>query len=138
LAALKWTGAALSAAVFGLYIGTLFYEANVTLALVGFFLMQGALYELKDNLYTKALSDTHRRKKLQSGMGGRTVYVSETMTLFRLLRLLNHNYYYTVVMTDGEGNELRAVKQRELNELFLKNNLHAPLKDCFSTRCVVQ
>lgn len=138
LRAMKMCGAVLSLVIFGLYIGSLFFEANVTLALISFFLMQGALYDLKENSYNKVLSERYKQKKLAGGITGRTIYVSGNMSLRRLISTLNHNYYYDIVITDTDFNEQRRIKQKDLNDLILKNSLYTPLKDCFSTKSVLQ
>lgn len=134
LRAVKISGAVLSLVVFGLYVGTLFFEANVTLALVAFFLMQGALYDLKESAYNKVLSENFKRKKLAGGILGRTIYISENMTLRKLINTLNHNYYYEIVVTDNNFKELKRIKQHELNELIINNSLYTRVKDTAITR----
>jgi stage IV sporulation protein FB len=119
-------GIFLSLAVFAFYIISIFSSLNITYALIGIFLMQGALYDLKENMYNKILSDG-ARKKLKTGLVAKTIYVSEGVTLQKLINMLNQNYYYEIVVVRDDFTKIKRIEQKDLPALLIKNNLYTPL-----------
>jgi stage IV sporulation protein FB len=118
--------------VFAFLFGALFFISaffglNLTLALVCVFLISGNLNVKKQDNYIKIISRLNRKRRLQNGLKIIEIMVEAQTPLNRVLRMLNANYYYNIIIVDESFKRLKTISEDDFESLLEKNNILCPI-----------
>ncbi|MEG2457003.1 MAG: hypothetical protein RSB08_04205, partial [Clostridia bacterium] len=89
---LRRFGIALSFAMFSLFIVSAFYTINLTVGILAVFLYIGAISGTKNEMYAHILKCSPLTKSFNHGVRAQTLYIADTLTLSRILKLVNSKH----------------------------------------------
>jgi Zn-dependent proteases len=126
LKALKFAGVLLSFSMLGLFIVSAFFEINLTLGVMSIFLYVGAVSGTRREMYAHMLSCSPVAKDYRHGVKAETVYVSASLTLRRVLKMVSPKTESVFIVMDG-GKKLTSITEERLWEIMQNNPLKATL-----------
>ena len=126
----KTLGIAFSLGLVGLFITSLFYTVNFTLLFFSAFLFFGALDKNKENKYVRIYSSISK-EKLKRGVPYIRQAVDKSVTVIKLLRILDANAVNEIIVFDGDK-PADKLDQRRITEIMEKGDLYSPIEKYIS------
>lgn len=111
------------------YIASLFFSANYTLMTGAILIVWGSFGVKKEILFKNAISSNFGEHHLKRGVTQRRIAVSENITLFELIKLINPNYYYIIDICDNDLTVKKTINHKDLEKLVIKNPVSIILKE---------
>lgn len=128
----RFFGYFLSLIFCGLFIATLFYSPNISFILISIFIMVSTFIPDKNCKYQRLYSMAFRSEKVKAGINVREIMVSESSSVFAMLRLLNGNYYTKFLIVNEKFQVVAFVSETLLEELSSKCETHKTIMEVLS------
>lgn len=100
---------------------------NVTLPIFGLFLVFGGIFASKGQTYFHITGSLPFLKNYKNGLTEKTVYISESCPLFKLLGHIDKDSKCFFVLVDDRGEETDCIGEERLGELCVENELSTPV-----------
>lgn len=114
------------------YIFSLFFTANYTFMISSILILWGAFDSKKEIQFKNAISSKFSLHHLQRGVTQRRIAVSETITLYELIKLLNPNYYYVIDICNADLIVQKTINHKDLEKLVMENPVGTELNKIIS------
>lgn len=114
LSGLRAAGLVAGIALAVLWIVSLFYTPNHTVAAISLMLVVGAFTGIKKENENFMIRRTGLLKDYKNGAEEKTVYIDGTSPLRKLLRMLSENKIYTFVAVNASGAEIARFSENDL------------------------
>jgi len=110
-----------------LYIISCFYTPNYYFITASILLIWSGFDFKKEVLFKNALSSNFSLHSLRQGVNVRHIVVSETLTLYKLIKIINPNYFYIIDVCDKDLKTTKTINHKDLEKLILNNNINTTL-----------
>lgn len=110
-----------------LYFISLFYEINYSFALVSVFLLTSILEDSGGKESVQSVIYPPSGKKLLCGVEKKYIQVSGEITLLEAIRLFNTQYYYILEVLDKNGNAVKIIEHKDLENILSDYSPHTKL-----------
>lgn len=117
---MRWFGFAAALIFIGLFALTLTKQVNVSFALIAIFIFFSTIIPDKNSKYQRLYSMAYRSEKIKQGLTVKEVMVEESMTIFKMLKLLNSNYYYRFSVMNKNFCITKTITETDLEEYSSK------------------
>jgi len=111
------------------YIVSLFFAANYTLMSGAILIVWGSFGRKKEISFKNAISTKFSEHHLKRGITQRRIAVSEEITLFELIKLMNPNYYYIIDICDKDLTVKKTIRHKDLERIVMNNSVSVILKE---------
>lgn len=123
----RYLGILMSIGFMALFIISCFYSPNYYLMTAAILLTFSAFDYKNEILFKNAASSSFTLYNLQQGINVRHIIVSETITLYKLIKILNPNYFYIIDVCDKDLKITKTIEHRNLEKLILSNKANTTL-----------
>ena len=120
-------GAIASLGFMTLFIVSCLNSPNYYLMIAAILLAFSALDFKNTILFKNAVSSNFTLHNLRQGVNVRHIIVSETLTLHKLIKIINPNYFYIIDVCDKDLKITKTFNHSDLEKLILTNNLNITL-----------
>ncbi|MBQ7235945.1 MAG: hypothetical protein IJX03_02165 [Clostridia bacterium] len=122
----KITGGVFSVILFVLFIISAFNEFNLSLLFFSLFVLFGAFGKNRDNKYVRLYSALSE-ERLKRGVAIKRQAVYKTVTVKKLMSMLDDTAVNEIVVFDGE-NQRTTLTQKRIGEILEKGDLYSPIE----------
>ena len=107
------------------FIATCFYKANLSLLFFALFVFVGVISKKSVGRYVRIFDD-YKTEKLKNGMVVKRLAVDKSVTVKKLLTLLDENSINEVSVFDGERS-VTLLTQKRITEIVKSGDLYSPI-----------
>lgn len=130
LRGLRAAGIAAGTALAVLWIISLFYTPNHTAIAVSVMLVVGSLTGIKKEDENLIIRRTGLLKDFKNGAEEKTVFIDNSATLRKLIRMISENKIYTFVAVNANGAETARFSEKELLTAAAKYGADVAISKC--------
>jgi stage IV sporulation protein FB len=126
----KTIGVVLSIVLFACFIATCFYAVNLSLLFFSIFTLVGVFAKKSAGKYVR-LFDDYKTEKLKKGMVVKRLAVDKSITVKRLLVMLDPDAINEVCVYDGEKS-ITVLTQKRITDIAKTGDLYSPVSKYLS------
>ena len=112
-----------------LYIGSIFISVNYSFMIASIMIMWGAFEGKNEIKFKNAITSKFSHHQLKRGIFERRIVVSEDITLFELIKLINPNYYYIIDVCDKNMKIIKTITHTQVEKFAMEKPLNIFLKE---------
>lgn len=120
-------GIIISLIFMAVFIISLFFTANFSLMISSILMMWGAFDSKGEIKFKNAISSKFSLYQLKRGIIERRIAVSETITIFELVKLMNPNYYYIIDICDKNLKVLKTISHADVEKAVMEKPIDTML-----------
>lgn len=125
---MRWFGICVAITFLVAFFVSAFFVINYSLAIMGIFLLFGAMFEPKEHILKRLTDKMHHIKKYITGVEIVTFQLSYKSILLRVVRLLSSSRQLRLIVVDDLGQTLAILEESDIEELFNKYSLKDTLE----------
>ncbi len=122
----KALGITFGLSLFGLFVLSVFYTANLSLLIFSLFVISGVLTRTKDNVYIKAYSAV-TAEKLMRGMPFKKQGIEKRATVKKLISILDEQAINEIAVFDG-NRQVATLTQEKIGKIIENGELYSPIE----------
>lgn len=103
-----------------LFVVSMFYKINFSLAIISLFLLSSTIIPDKNSHYQRLYSLAFRSRKIELGLPVKEIMVFGENSIMSLIRMLNSNFYHRFIIVDKNLKTIATISETQLEELSTK------------------
>jgi stage IV sporulation protein FB len=128
----KFIGGAFAILLMVAFVFTLFSKANLSLLFFSLFVLFGAFGRGRENKYIKIYSSLSEQK-LMRGIPVKKIAVSKSITVKRLMSLLDENFLSEIAVYDN-CKPLTTLSQEKIQKIIESGDIYSPIERFLSVK----